>query len=128
MNARSRAPQPTSTGRSSFSLAVWPRSRAELLGHPVERREREPQQLRAVAVVLDAAGVVAGWRLADPIVGLLLTVASVVVLHDAAGRPIGDSWTPSTLWGSRTGPRDVTCGFRPDFRRSQAHGGLIDDV
>jgi divalent metal cation (Fe/Co/Zn/Cd) transporter len=55
-----------------------------LLGHPVERREHEPQQLRAVAVVLDAAGVVAGWRLADPIVGVLITVASVVVLHDAA--------------------------------------------
>jgi hypothetical protein len=48
-----------------------------LLGHPVERREREPQQLRAVAVVLDAAAVVAGWRLADPIVGVLITVASV---------------------------------------------------
>src|SRR3954449_5858704 len=38
----------------------------------------------SLAVVLGAAGVAAGWPLADPIVGLLITVAILVVLRDAA--------------------------------------------
>jgi cation diffusion facilitator family transporter len=38
----------------------------------------------SLAVVLGAAGVAAGWTLADPIVGLLITVAIAFVLRDAA--------------------------------------------
>jgi cation diffusion facilitator family transporter len=38
----------------------------------------------SLAVVLGAGGVAAGWPLADPIVGLLITVAIVVVLREAA--------------------------------------------
>jgi cation diffusion facilitator family transporter len=40
--------------------------------------------LTSLAVVVGAAGVAAGWRLADPIVGLLITVAILFVLKDAA--------------------------------------------
>src|SRR6476646_5768905 len=38
----------------------------------------------SLAVVLGAAGVAAGWTLADPLVGLLITVAIAFVLRDAA--------------------------------------------
>lgn len=38
----------------------------------------------SLAVVLGAAGVALGWPLADPIVGLLITVAIVFVVRDAA--------------------------------------------
>jgi cation diffusion facilitator family transporter len=40
--------------------------------------------LTSLAVVLGAIGVAAGWQLADPLVGLVITVAIVVVLKDAA--------------------------------------------
>jgi len=40
--------------------------------------------LTSLAVVIGAVGVAAGWQLADPIVGLLITVAILVVLKDAA--------------------------------------------
>jgi cation diffusion facilitator family transporter len=40
--------------------------------------------LTSLAVVVGAAGVAAGWRLADPIVGLLITVAILFVLKGAA--------------------------------------------
>ncbi|MDQ6797468.1 MAG: cation diffusion facilitator family transporter [Actinomycetota bacterium] len=40
--------------------------------------------LTSLAVVVGALGVAAGWRLADPIVGLLITVAILFVLKDAA--------------------------------------------
>jgi len=40
--------------------------------------------LTSLAVVIGALGVAAGWRLADPIVGLLITVAILFVLKDAA--------------------------------------------
>lgn len=43
--------------------------------------------LTSLAVVLGAIGVAAGWPLADPIVGLAITVAIVVVLKDA-GRDV----------------------------------------
>jgi len=39
--------------------------------------------LTSLAVVLGAAGVAAGWELADPIVGLLITVAILAVLRTA---------------------------------------------
>lgn len=40
----------------------------------------------SLAVVLSAIGVGLGWDLADPVVGLLITVAILYVLRDAAGR------------------------------------------
>jgi len=40
--------------------------------------------LTSLAVVIGAIGVAAGWQLADPIVGLLITVAILVVLKGAA--------------------------------------------
>jgi cation diffusion facilitator family transporter len=40
--------------------------------------------LTSLAVVAGAAGVAAGWQLADPIVGLLITVAILFVLKQAA--------------------------------------------
>jgi cation diffusion facilitator family transporter len=38
----------------------------------------------SLAVVLGAIGVAAGWKLADPVVGLVITVAILLVLKDAA--------------------------------------------
>jgi cation diffusion facilitator family transporter len=40
--------------------------------------------LTSLAVVLGAAGVAAGWQLADPVVGLVITVAILAVLRTAA--------------------------------------------
>ncbi len=40
--------------------------------------------LTSLAVVIGALGVAAGWQLADPLVGLLITVAILFVLKDAA--------------------------------------------
>jgi len=40
--------------------------------------------LTSLAVVIGALGVAAGWQLADPIVGLLITIAILFVLKDAA--------------------------------------------
>ena len=40
--------------------------------------------LTSLAVVIGALGVAAGWELADPVVGLLITVAILFVLKDAA--------------------------------------------
>ena len=40
--------------------------------------------LTSLAVVAGALGVAAGWELADPVVGLLITAAILVVLKDAA--------------------------------------------
>ena len=40
----------------------------------------------SLAVVLSAIGVSAGWDAADPVVGLLITVAILYVLRDAAGQ------------------------------------------
>src|SRR5262245_61477631 len=39
----------------------------------------------SLAVLLGAGGVAIGWRWADPVVGLLITVAILFVLKDAAG-------------------------------------------
>lgn len=40
--------------------------------------------LTSLAVVIGALGVAAGWQLADPVVGLLITIAILFVLKDAA--------------------------------------------
>jgi cation diffusion facilitator family transporter len=54
----------------------------------------------SLAVVLSAAGVAAGWERADPVVGLLITVAILYVLRDAAGqvwRRLMDAVDPALL-------------------------------
>ena len=54
----------------------------------------------SLAVLIGAAGVALGWRLADPIVGLLITVAILAVLKDAAQevfRRLMDAVDPALL-------------------------------
>jgi cation diffusion facilitator family transporter len=54
----------------------------------------------SLAVVLGAAGVAAGWQWADPVVGLLITVAILVVLREAAPevyRRLMDAVDPTLL-------------------------------
>jgi cation diffusion facilitator family transporter len=54
----------------------------------------------SLAVLLGAAGVAAGWRWADPVVGLLITVAILFVLKDAARevyRRLMDSVDPALV-------------------------------
>jgi cation diffusion facilitator family transporter len=66
----------------------------------------------SLAVVLGAAGVAAGWPLADPIVGLLITVAIMVVLRDAARevyRRLMDAVDPALL-----GRAEAALGEVPD--------------
>jgi cation diffusion facilitator family transporter len=56
--------------------------------------------LTSLAVVAGALGVAAGWRLADPIVGLLITVAILFVLKNAARdiyRRLMDSVEPNLV-------------------------------
>lgn len=56
--------------------------------------------LTSLAVVIGALGVWAGWRLADPIVGLLISVAILAVLRQAARdvyRRLMDSVDPSLV-------------------------------
>ena len=56
--------------------------------------------LTSLAVVLGALGVVAGWRLADPVVGLVITVALLVILKSAAAdiyRRLMDSVEPDLV-------------------------------
>jgi cation diffusion facilitator family transporter len=56
--------------------------------------------LTSLAVVLGAAGVAAGWRLADPIVGLLITVAILGIVRNAARdilRRLMDSVDPALV-------------------------------
>jgi cation diffusion facilitator family transporter len=43
--------------------------------------------LTSLAVVIGAAGMAAGWRLADPVVGLLITVA-ILFVHGGAARQV----------------------------------------
>ncbi len=54
----------------------------------------------SLAVLLGAAGAALGWRYADPVVGLLITAAILLVLRDAAGevfRRIMDAVDPALL-------------------------------
>ncbi|MDQ6724787.1 MAG: cation diffusion facilitator family transporter [Actinomycetota bacterium] len=56
--------------------------------------------LTSLAVVVGALGVAAGWRLADPLVGLLITVAILFVLKNAARdiyRRLMDSVEPALV-------------------------------
>ena len=58
----------------------------------------------SLAVVIGAIGVAAGWKQADPVVGLLITVAVLIVLKDAARdiyRRLMDSVEPSLVDGVR---------------------------
>jgi cation diffusion facilitator family transporter len=59
----------------------------------------------SLAVVLGAGGVAAGWPLADPIIGLVITVAMVVVLRGAAReiyRRLMDAVDPALLARAET--------------------------
>jgi cation diffusion facilitator family transporter len=59
----------------------------------------------SLAVVVSAGGVAAGWPLADPLVGLLITVAIVVVLRQAARevyRRLMDAVDPALLSHAET--------------------------
>jgi cation diffusion facilitator family transporter len=56
--------------------------------------------LTSLAVVLGALGVIAGWQIADPIVGLIITVAILFVLKNAAReiyRRLMDAVDPSVV-------------------------------
>jgi cation diffusion facilitator family transporter len=58
----------------------------------------------SLAVIIGAIGVAAGWKQADPVVGLLITVAVLVVLKGAARdiyRRLMDSVDPSLVDGVR---------------------------
>ncbi|HEX4864043.1 MAG TPA: cation diffusion facilitator family transporter [Acidimicrobiales bacterium] len=50
----------------------------------VDGRHARTDGFTSLAVVLGAIGVAAGWKLADPVVGLVITVAVLVVLRGAA--------------------------------------------
>ncbi|MDI5970756.1 cation diffusion facilitator family transporter [Streptomyces sp. SL13] len=64
----------------------------------------------SLAVLLGVGGVAIGWRLADPIVGLLITAAILMVLKDAARevyRRLMDSVDPALVDAAETALRDV---------------------
>jgi divalent metal cation (Fe/Co/Zn/Cd) transporter len=65
----------------------------------------------SLAVLLGAGGVAVGWSWADPVVGLLITVAILGVLRSAI-RQVGALWTP-TWWITR----------RRDQHRAGRHRG-----
>jgi cation diffusion facilitator family transporter len=64
----------------------------------------------SLAVLLGAAGAALGWRLADPIIGLLITFAILLVLKDAAKevfRRLMDSVDPALVDTAETALRTV---------------------
>ncbi|WP_307801941.1 cation diffusion facilitator family transporter [Actinomadura violacea] len=64
----------------------------------------------SLAVLLGAGGTAIGWRWADPVVGLLITVAILMVLKDAARevyRRLMDSVDPAMVDTAETALRDV---------------------
>jgi cation diffusion facilitator family transporter len=71
----------------------------------------------SLAVVLGAIGVAAGWKLADPVVGLLITLAVVVVLKSAARdiyRRLMDSVDPELVEAVRGSLTEVDDVIRVD--------------
>ena len=64
----------------------------------------------SLAVLLGAGGAALGWRLADPVVGLLITVAILLVLKDAAAeifRRLMDAVDPALVAAAAAALRDV---------------------
>jgi cation diffusion facilitator family transporter len=64
----------------------------------------------SLAVLLGAAGVALGWRLADPIIGILITVAILLVLRNAAREVFGrlmDAVSPDLIDTAETTLRGV---------------------
>jgi cation diffusion facilitator family transporter len=64
----------------------------------------------SLAVLLGAGGVAIGWRWADPVIGLLITAAIVLVLKDAARevyRRLMDSVDPQLVQTAETALRTV---------------------
>ncbi|MGP3982556.1 cation diffusion facilitator family transporter [Streptomyces sp. KR80] len=65
----------------------------------------------SLAVLLGAGGAALGWRLADPIVGLLITAAIALVLKDAARevfRRLMDAVDPALVDAAAAALREVT--------------------
>ncbi|MGW2110293.1 cation diffusion facilitator family transporter [Streptomyces sp. NPDC001948] len=64
----------------------------------------------SLAVLLSAGGAALGWRLADPVVGLLITAAILLVLRDAARevfRRVMDAVDPALVDAAETALRQV---------------------
>jgi cation diffusion facilitator family transporter len=64
----------------------------------------------SLAVLLGAGGAALGWRAADPIVGLLITIAILLVLKDAARevyRRLMDSVDPALVTAAETALTDL---------------------
>ena len=64
----------------------------------------------SLAVLLGAGGAALGWRLADPVVGLLITVAILLVLKDAATevfRRLMDAVDPALVAAAAAALREV---------------------
>jgi hypothetical protein len=51
---------------------------------------RTHRRVTSLAVLLGAAGIALSWRWADPVVGLAITAAILLVLKDAPGRCTAD--------------------------------------
>jgi cation diffusion facilitator family transporter len=67
----------------------------------------------SLAVLIGAAGAALGWRLADPIVGLVITVAIVFVLKDAAQEVSATTCTPrSRSWSATSSASAKRTGSR----------------
>jgi divalent metal cation (Fe/Co/Zn/Cd) transporter len=69
-----------------------------------------PSRFTSLAVVIGAIGVMAGFPLADPIVGLLITVAILAVLRGAARdiyRRLMDAVDPDLVDAAEAAVRDV---------------------
>ncbi|MET8178203.1 cation diffusion facilitator family transporter [Streptomyces sp. NPDC005336] len=64
----------------------------------------------SLAVLFGAGGAALGWRLADPVVGLLITAAILLVLRDACRevfRRVMDAVDPALVEGAEAALRDV---------------------
>ncbi|MET7763591.1 cation diffusion facilitator family transporter [Streptomyces sp. NPDC005393] len=64
----------------------------------------------SLAVLFGAGGAALGWRLADPVVGLLITAALLLVLRDACRevfRRVMDAVDPALVEGAEAALRDV---------------------
>ena len=72
-------PRPGATGPNR-----QPRSRARAAGPPDQPVARRTDGFTSLAVAVGAVGVLLGFPLADPIVGILITLAILAVLKGAA--------------------------------------------
>ncbi|MET7912498.1 cation diffusion facilitator family transporter [Streptomyces avermitilis] len=83
---------------------------AALVADGLHARTARTDGFTSLAVLLGAGGAALGWRAADPIVGLLITAAILMVLRDAARevyRRLMDSVDPALVDTAETALRDV---------------------